>query len=319
MSLDRMKSLKWIFIIIVIALLSLFLIFIPLKKFTYQGFYFDTYVRIKIYERNPIKARKAIERIKEEFERIDKIQVNGIQEGRLDTTLIHIIESSIEISKITDGAFDPTVDPILKEWNYFKRPTLPDKVTIDSLLSFVDYSKAVLISDSLFLPTGGSITLGGIAKGYALNRANRILRGIGISSALIEAGGDIVLIGGKRGKENWVIGVRHPRKSNGIVGVCKLSNRFIATSGDYERYFFLDSIRYHHIINPTTGYPAMEIQSVTVIGRDGLIVDALSTAIFAMGMNRAICFIKEKNIEAIIVDSSGNIHNFTESFIMEEM
>lgn len=319
MSLDRMKSLKWIFIIIVIALLSLFLIFIPLKKFTYQGFYFDTYVRIKIYERNPIKARKAIERIKEEFERIDKIQVNGIQEGRLDTTLIHIIESSIEISKITDGAFDPTVDPILKEWNYFKRPTLPDKETIDSILSFVDYSKAVFISDSLFLPTGGSITLGGIAKGYALNRANRILRGIGISSALIEAGGDIVLIGEKRGKENWVIGVRHPRKSNGVVGVCKLSNRFIATSGDYERYFFLDSIRYHHIINPTTGYPAMEIQSVTVIGRDGLIVDALSTAIFAMGMNRATRFIKEKNIEAIIVDSSGNIHNFTESFIMEEM
>lgn len=319
MSLDRMKSLKWIFIIIAIALLSLFLIFTPLKKFTYQGFYFDTYVRIKIYERNPIKARKAIERIKEEFERIDKIQVNGIQEGRLDTTLIHIIESSIEISKITDGAFDPTVDPILKEWNYFKRPTLPDKVTIDSILSFVDYSKAVLISDSLFLPTGGSITLGGITKGYALNRANRILRGIGISSALIEAGGDIVLIGEKRGKENWVIGVRHPRKSNGVVGVCKLSNRFIATSGDYERYFFLDSIRYHHIINPTTGYPAMEIQSVTVIGRDGLIVDALSTAIFAMGMNRATRFIKEKNIEAIIVDSSGNIHNFTESFIMEEM
>lgn len=319
MSLDRMKSLKWIFIIIVIALLSLFLIFIPLKKFTYQGFYFDTYVRIKIYERNPIKARKAIERIKEEFERIDKIQVNGIQEGRLDTTLIHIIESSIEISKITDGAFDPTVDPILKEWNYFKRPTLPDKETIDSILSFVDYSKAVFISDSLFLPTGGSITLGGIAKGYALNRANRILRGIDISSALIEAGGDIVLIGEKRGKENWVIGVRHPRKSNGVVGVCKLSNRFIATSGDYERYFFLDSIRYHHIINPTTGYPAMEIQSVTVIGRDGLIVDALSTAIFAMGMNRATRFIKEKNIEAIIVDSSGNIHNFTESFIMEEM
>ncbi len=317
MNKNRLRTFKWLLTCLLIIAVSLSLIFIPIKKYTYQGFFFDTYVRIKIYERNPIKAKRAIKRLIKEFKRIDKIPVNGIKEGKLDTTTIHIIELSLDISRITNGAFDPTVDPILREWNYFKEPTLPDKKTIDSLLSLVDYSKITLIQNGLSLFPGSTLTLGGSAKGYALNRAKKILKETGISSGLIEAGGDIVLFGRKKNHEDWTIGVRHPRKHNEIIGLCKLSNCFVATSGDYERFFFLDSIRFHHIINPKTGYPAMEIQSVTVIGNNGFIVDALSTALFAMGISRAIEFIEKNNIEAIIVDSSGKIHNFIENFKME--
>ena len=313
-----MKSKKWIFIAVVV-LIAFLLIFIPYKEYTYDGFFFDTYVRIKIYERNPIKARRAIKLIIDEFERIDKIAVNDIKGENIDTTQMHIIKASLEISKKTDGAFDPTVDVILKKWNYFKEPTKPEQRVLDSMLLLVDYKKVIINNDSLLLEPGMSLTLGGSAKGYALNRVKAILKKNGISSGLVEAGGDIVLVGKKKNKENWIIGVRDPREQNGIIGICKLSNCYIATSGDYERYFFLDGIRYHHIINPTNGYPAREMQSVTVIGKDGLVVDALSTSIFAMGMKRAEDFIKKYNIEAVIVDSSAKIHNFTHMFTPEEL
>ncbi len=314
-----MKSKKWIIIVIVIVLIALFLIFTPYKKYTYDGFFFDTYVRIKIYERNPIKARKVIQLIIGEFERIDKIPVNNIKGENIDTTQMHIIKASLEISKKTDGAFDPTVDVVLKKWSYFKEPRKPEQRVLDSLLLLVNYKKVLIKHNSLLLAPGMSLTLGGSAKGYALDRAKAIMEKSKISSGLVEAGGDILLVGKKRNKEDWTIGVRDPRKKNGIIGVCKLSNCYIATSGDYERYFFLDGIRYHHIINPKTGYPAREMQSVTVIGKDGLVVDALSTAIFAMGMKRAGDFINKFDIEAVIVDSLGKIHNFTYIFTPEEL
>ncbi|MCK4421676.1 FAD:protein FMN transferase [candidate division WOR-3 bacterium] len=312
------KTLSLITIIgLAIVSLSLIFIFITTKKYIYQGFFFDTYLTVKIYARNPFKARETIQRLKREFERIDNLPVNGIKSGRLDTTLIHIITKGMEISRMTDGSFDPTVDPILKKWNYFKEPVIPKKESIDSLLMFVDYRKVIIKGDSLYLPKGMSLCIGGIAKGYILNRAKNILEEMGISSGLIEAGGDIVLIGKKKGKEEWQIGVRHPRMGDRIIGTCKLSNCFIATSGDYERYFFYDKIRYHHIVNPSNGFPAREIQSVTVIGDNGEFVDGYSTALFAMELNEAIDFIRKNQLDAIIVDSSGIIHNFTKTFKLE--
>ncbi len=275
-----------------------------------EGFYFDTYVQVKIYARNLIKAKKTIKQLEKEFSRIDQIPVNGINEKVLDTTVIHIIKGSLTISKMTNGFFDPTVDPILSKWNYFKKPVMPLGKEIDSLLSFVDYRKVKVNHNTLSLPKGFSLTLGGSAKGYALNRGKKILNEMGISSGLISAGGDIALIGKKGRKKNWVIGIRDPRDKNHIIGTLRLSNCFIMTSGDYERYFFYNNRRYHHIINPFTGYPARGLQSVTLIGNDGLIDDCLSTALFAMGYKRAAKFAKDNKLEAIMVDSTGKIHKF---------
>jgi len=313
------KAPKRLIIGLLIVIVSLFFIFVPLKKYTYQGFYFDTYIKVKFFARNPLKAKKTIKLLKGEFERIDQIPVKGIKAGKIDSALVHIIKGSLKISKMSEGAFDPTVDPVLNAWHYFKEPVIPSKETIDSLLTFVDYRKVVLIGDSLSLPRGMSINIGGSAKGYALNCIRNIFKEMEIHSALTEAGGDIVLVGRKKGNNDWLIGVRHPRDRNGVIGICNLSDCFIATAGDYERCFFIDSIRYHHIINPETGYPVREMQSVTVIGEDGLIVDGLSTALFAMGMNRALEFVEENQLEAIIVDSSGKIHSFTERFKLGDL
>ncbi|MEJ2305991.1 MAG: FAD:protein FMN transferase, partial [candidate division WOR-3 bacterium] len=215
-------------------------------------------------------------------------------------------------SKKTKGYFDITIDPILKKWNYFKEPTLPSQNEIKQLLPLVNYKKVKMKADTLLIPDSFSINLGGSAKGYALSRAKNILKKHSIRSALIEAGGDILLVGKKKGKNNWVIGIRNPRQENGILGTLSVHDCFVFTSGDYERYFIIDGTRYHHIVNPFTGFPAKEIASVTVIVKDGIEGDCITTALVAMGIEKAKNYISNNNLEAIVVDTSENIHKFTD-------
>ncbi len=299
-------------LIIITAFLAIaFLVFfLNTKEFTFEEFYFDTYVRGKIYSRNPISAKNAIKRIKSEFQRIDSLKVQGIRRGLLDTTSIEIIEKSIYFCEQTDGYFDLTIDPVLKKWNYFKEPTLPSKNEIKMLLPLVDYRKINIKEDTLIIPEVFSLNLGGVAKGYALDRAKSILKKHKIHSALIDAGGDVLLVGKKKGRDNWIIGIRNPREGNEIIGTLSVNDCFVFTSGDYERYFFLNDIRYHHIVDPFTGYPAREITSATVIVKKGIEGDCISTALIAMGMEKATKYINNYKIEAVLIDTSKNIHKF---------
>jgi thiamine biosynthesis lipoprotein len=290
--------------------IALFLFLLNPKEFTFEDFYFDTYVRGKIYSGNPISAKNAIKRIKSEFERIDSLKVQGIKKGIIDTTSVKIIEKSLYFSEKTGGYFDLSVDPILKKWNYFKEPTLPSQSEIKLLLPLVDYRKIKIKIDTLIIPEDFSLNLGGSAKGYALDRAKNILEKYNIRSALIDAGGDVLLVGRKKGKDNWIIGVRNPRDGNGIIGTLTVNECFVFTSGDYERYFEVEGKRYHHIVNPFTGYPSKEIASATVIVKDGIEGDCITTALVAMGMEKAKKYINENNVEAILVDTSKNIHKF---------
>jgi len=300
-----------IIIVVFLAIASLFLL-LPEKEYTFQDFYFDTYVTGKIYSRNPLPAKKAINEIKSEFKRIDSLKVQGLKTGIVDTTTAKIIEKSLYFSEKTKGYFDITIDPILKKWNYFKEPTLPSQNEIKQLLPLVNYKKVKMKADTLLIPDSFSINLGGSAKGYALSRAKNILKKHSIRSALIEAGGDILLVGKKKGKNNWVIGIRNPRQENGILGTLSVHDCFVFTSGDYERYFIIDGTRYHHIVNPFTGFPAKEIASVTVIVKDGIEGDCITTALVAMGIEKAKNYISNNNLEAIVVDTSENIHKFTD-------
>jgi len=301
---------KRLTLIIAFLVLALFLFFLNIKEFTFEEFYFDTYVSGKIYSRNPILAKNAIKRIKDEFKRIDSLKIRGIKKGTIDTTSIKIIEKSLYFSRKTDGYFDLTIDPILKEWNYFKEPTLPSQSEIKSLLPLVDYKKVKIKKDTLIIPEDFSLNLGGAAKGYALNRAKSILKEYGIHSALIDAGGDVLLLGKKKGGKDWTIGIRNPRDGNGIIGTLKVKDCFVFTSGDYERYFMIEGKRYHHIVNPFTGYPSREIASATVIVKDGIEGDCITTALVAMDMKKAIKHIKSNTLEAILIDTSKNIHKF---------
>jgi thiamine biosynthesis lipoprotein len=301
---------RGVLIIIALLLLASSLFLINTKEFTFEDFYFDTYVKGKIYARNPILARKAISEIKAEFKKIDTLNVQGIKKGKIDTISISIIKKSLYFSRKTDGYFDPTIDPILNKWNYFRRPTLPSRDEIKPLLPLIDYKKIEIKKDTLIMPENFSLNLGGSAKGYALNKAKNILQEYGIHSALIEAGGDILLLGKKKGEDNWVIGIRNPRDGNGIIGTLKVNDCFVFTSGDYERYFTLDGKRYHHIVNPFTGYPSKEIASATVIVKDGIEGDCITTALVAMDKEKAIDYITNNKIPAILVDTAGNIDKF---------
>jgi thiamine biosynthesis lipoprotein len=299
-------------IIIAIAILVLVSssFFLTTKEFTFEDFYFDTYVSGKIYARNPILAKNTIKRIKNEFEIIDSLKVQGIKKGTIDTISIKIIERSLYFSEKTDGYFDVTIDPVLKKWNYFKEPTLPSQNEIKLLLSLVDYRKIKIKKGILIIPADCSLNLGGSAKGYALNRAKNILKEYNIHSALIDAGGDVLLLGKKKGKDNWIIGIRNPRDGNGIIGTLKVNDCFVFTSGDYERYFTIEGKRYHHIVDPFTGYPSKGIASATVIVKDGIEGDCITTALVAMGMEKAIKYINDHKVEAVLIDTSKNIHKF---------
>ncbi len=306
-------GLKRLILVITFLVLAFFLFYIPLKEYTFEDFYFDTFVSGRIYSRNPILAKKAIKKLQDEFKRIDSLKIRGIKNGETDTTLIHLINKSLYFSRKTNGYFDPTIDPILQKWNYFKEPTLPSKEEIASLLPLVNYKKVNINSDTLSMPEKFSLNLGGSAKGYALNRAKSILKKHGIHSALIDAGGDILLLGKKKGKNDWSIGIRNPRDENGLIGALKVNDCFVFTSGDYERFFMIEGKRYHHIVNPFTGYPSRETISATVITNDGIEGDCTATALVAMGIEEAKKYIKDNNIEAILIDSSENIYKFIEN------
>lgn len=304
---------------------SLYFFFLRQKKFKYGGFFFDTCVRIIIYERNYLKGKNTIKKLLDEFETIDKMKVKNIGSGKINRNMKEILNKSIEIAEISGGFFDPTVDLILREWEYFNEKKIPEKRIIDSLINFVNYRKIEIKNDSLILPLNFSLNIGGIAKGYALQKAESVLKKNRIKSALVEAGGEILLMGSKKGRESWKIGIKHPRQKNKLIATMKLKEAKIATSGDYERYFLKNGKRYHHIINPHTGFPSTEIQSVTLTGNDAQFLDGFSTALLAMEIDSALKYVKKFNLSALIVDSTGNIHNFlqcsstiiTESLIQE--
>jgi thiamine biosynthesis lipoprotein len=301
---------KRLILVIAFLVLAFLLFYIPLKEYSFEDFYFDTFVSGRIYSRNPIQAKKAIKNIQAEFERIDSLKIRDIKNGEMDTTLIYLIEKSLYFSSKTNGYFDPTIDPILQKWNYFKEPILPSKQEIASLLPFVNYKKVKINTGILSIPEKFSINVGGSAKGYALDRAKSILKEYGIKSALIDAGGDILLLGKKKGKNDWSVGIRNPRDENGLIGALKVNDCFVFTSGNYERYFMIGEKRYHHIVNPFTGYPSSETISATIITKDGVEGDCIATALVAMGIKEAIKYAKDNNMKAILVDTSGIIYKF---------
>jgi thiamine biosynthesis lipoprotein len=159
-----------------------------------------------------------------------------------------------------------------------------------------------------FLKSGVRINLGGIAKGYVVERGIDILRHQGIEHAIVTAGGDSRLLGDRRGRP-WMVGIRDPRIEGEVALSVPLVDEAVSTSGDYERYFDEDGIRYHHIIEPSTGKPAGGVHSATVFGPDAVITDALSTSVFVMGVQRGLTLIGTlPDYESIVIDAEGKLY-----------
>lgn len=231
---------------------------------------------------------------------------------KLSPEVYNLLALSIDISRKTSGAFDITFVSAGYLWDLKSEKFIPpSEKSIIQALKFVGYRNIKIDNankEAGFFMEGVRADMGGIAKGYAISRAVQILRGQGIKSGFVDAGGDIQVIGDNSGKP-WIIGVKNPEDS-GIIGTIALSGEdSIATSGAYERFREYNGKRYHHILDPRSGYPADSgLLSVSVICSDPVLADAYATAFFVMGFNKTSKFLAENSgISVILVDDKGKI------------
>ena len=224
--------------------------------------------------------------------------------------LFQLIRRSLDISILTLGAFDITYESVGQHYD-FRSGRRPDAATLAAERELIDYRLVKLDQAQgtvRFLKTGVRINLGGIAKGYVVERGVDILRSRGIEHAVVTAGGDSRLLGDRRGRP-WMIGIRDPRNDGQVAISLPLEDEAISTSGDYERYFEEEGVRYHHILTPSTGEPAGGVHSATVIGPDAVMTDALSTSVFVMGVDRGLRLIAAlPDYESIVIDAAGQIY-----------
>jgi len=244
-----------------------------------------------------------------ESSEISYINANaGAAEVEISDEMLYLIQRSIHFSEISGGAFDITYASVGYAYDYRKHQRPSDQLVAQNLAA-IDYRHIELDDHRIhFNDSAVRIDLGGIAKGYAVDRAIDILRDCGISRAMVSAGGDSRIIGDRDGRP-WMIGIQHPRKPGGIALRLPLSDIAISTSGDYERYFVDNGERVHHIINPATGHSASASWSASVIGPDAMTTDALSTTIFILGAVKGLALIESLDgFDAVVIDSNGKVH-----------
>lgn len=287
-------------------------------------FLMDTAVEITAY--GP-EVQPAVQAALAEFQRIQTIsdryspdsqvtrinQMAGIDKVVTDPSLLAMVNRAGEISQQTDGAFDISVGALTELWGVgHKGDYVPAESEISRVLPLVDYRRVItdMADHTVFLPAEGmKLDLGGIAKGYAINRAANILRERGIQSALINAGGDIQVIGPKPGGMPWRIGVQDPRSAERLIAKITLTDwDMMETSGDYQRYFIKAGIRYTHILDPKTGKQPREVAGVTLVynhRQSGLIP---SSAFMVLGVEKGIEVLRRfPGVEAIFVTADGRV------------
>ncbi|MCX5687626.1 MAG: FAD:protein FMN transferase [Candidatus Omnitrophica bacterium] len=286
----------------------------------------DTFCEISCYSNDKDKAISAINAAFKEMERIENVfskfdensevsrinKLAGLDKLSVSKEVFNLTERSIYYSRISEGAFDITVAPFMDIWGFVLRHnSIPDTDAIEKALKYVGYKNIELKSEDMsikFLNKGTKIDFGGIAKGYAVDRARDILISRGIKNSLINLGGNIFALGNAPGKKNWKIGVQDPRNKGKLLHSFELTDRAISTSGNYERFFEIKGKRYSHIINPITGIPCQGIISVTVVADSAEEADALSTAIFVMGEEKGLNLAKSiKSIKVLILKEDGRI------------
>jgi thiamine biosynthesis lipoprotein len=233
----------------------------------------------------------------------------GIRYEKVSNETYEVIHQAVEYSKYCQGCFDITIGPLVDLWKTAKNTSIPPDITkINLTLPLVNYGEIVLdpYENAVYLKkVGQSIDLGGIGKGFAADKVMEVFRTYSVTSAFTNFGGNVATIGAKSDGSPWCIGIQHPRQENKLIGVVYEVNKSVVTSGDYQRYF-IDSNgkRYHHILDPSTGYPSKsELISVTIVTDSSMAADALSTMLFVAGIKRGIELLKYfPGTEAILID-----------------
>ena len=283
---------------------------------------------ITVVAKDSIEGSKFIDLAGNEITRIEKLisswdpasqtsEVNrnaGIKPIKVDKELFDLINRSIEISKLTDGAFDISFASMDKVWKFDGSMTeMPTETAIKQSVARVGYQNIILNPENstVFLKLEGmKIGFGGIGKGYAADKAKKLLMEKGVVGGIINASGDMSSWGKQPNGNAWKVAITNPLDKNKAFALLPLKDNAVVTSGNYEKYVTFNGIRYTHIIDPRTGYPATGIISATVIASSAELADALATSIFVMGKEVGIDFINQlPEIECIIIDENGDIFN----------
>ncbi len=286
-----------------------------------------TILSLELGPSEPNRAARIIERCWTETDRLEKIfsrydpdselnRINrqaGLTAVELSPEMGEVLSRALEISRLTGGAFDITVGPLMDVWGFFPRREgrTPAREEIESALSRVGWEKIKLDRSARtvrFLAPKLEIDLGALAKGYVVDRLASLLTAAGVKEALIDAGGDIYALGRHPEGRGWRIGVEHPRQEGEILAVLELADRAVATSGDYRNYFISHRLRYSHIIDPRSGEPARTgVVESTVLAPDCLTADALATALFVLGPERGLETLEsEEKCEGLLIIKDGD-------------
>jgi FAD:protein FMN transferase len=244
----------------------------------------------------------------------------GIRPVTVSEETLGIIERSIRISRVTQGAFDITYGSVDKRlWNFDTHlNALPDKETAKKMARLINYRNIIVDRENssvMLKEKGMRIGFGGIGKGYAADRAKQVMKGMGVRSGIVNASGDMTTWGMQPNGQPWTIGIVDPNARDKIFSYMNITDMAVATSGNYEKYILVNGQKYSHTINPKTGLPIRGIKSVTIISRNAEIADAMATPVMIMGIGPGLNMINQiKDIEAIVVDdhdkifTSKNIH-----------
>lgn len=279
----------------------------------------DTFMQVSLYGdkktaeavQNEILRLEALFNANDPDSKVSELNQSGFVE---DADVFKVLEGALKVSQSTDGALDPSVYPLVEEWGFISRDfRIPDKSTIDELLQHVDYTQIALNFNRTYIPEKMKLDLGAVAKGYAADRAKEILAENEVKSAILNLGGTVAVVGTKPDGSDWKVGISDPESTGGYFATVTLRDKIVATSGSYERYFEQDGKRYCHILDPKTGMSADSgVVSVSIISDNGLYCDALSTALFVMGAEKAQAYWKNQQdlppFDYILLDDTGKVY-----------
>jgi FAD:protein FMN transferase len=282
-----------------------------------------TRIAVELWADDATQGRAAIDAVLAEMRRVDQamstykptselslVNARAAQAPvKISTELFELLSTALDYSRVTDGAFDITYASVGYLYD-FRQRVRPDTAQIESALPGINYRHVLLDRAAHtvhFARPAVRIDLGGIGKGHAVDRGIALLQARGIQHALVTAGGDSRIIGDRFGKP-WVIGIRHPDRKDEVIARIPLEDAALSTSGDYERYFDENGVRYHHIIDPRTGRSASKVRSATIIGPTATRTDGLSKTAFVLGPERALeIYNRLDDVDAVLVTPDGRV------------
>ena len=289
-------------------------------------FVMDTTFQIKIEGRDTEDAKEdarvALDRAREIESHTSRFQDTsdiaelsrhaGVSPVEVHKDTFQVIKESLALTERLEGTFDITVAPVIESWGFYEKvDRIPDKEKLDTALELVDYRLINLDPDAhmIYLEKQGmSLDLGGAAKGYAVDEIISLLRSRGVKHALVNLGGTVGALGGRADGSPWIVGIQHPRKEGELLGRLELRDTFVSSTGDYERYFTKDEVRYCHLFDPHSGLQPRETVATSIVTENALQADIISTATFVLGPRRGMKKIESMpGVEGLIVTSDGRV------------